>query len=293
MGAWLRERSQGIIDGLLSAAVLAGAGVLYAKGIPWLVVALLVLGCGSGVLAAAHRLRGLRLAKRPVAVLTVATDFDRLALSTLMRPDPRLIDNVHRFTLARETFRIHGQDGVFEFSYEGTNVSARPSYCLRDTVAGDSPMGIRDLSIVAFDPVDSAPLAWHAILDEPYRKIIEIRFPRPVQPGESFRVTWSCTWCGTFTRRRDYVFFLYNIRRRGVDAFLGELVLSRPPAFVEGIRYDGRHLVTDASQPVVTTHEDGSCTVIWKMVDLCRNERYMHLIEFERTDRPAAFATGD
>jgi hypothetical protein len=287
MGAWLRNRSNAIIDSLIGAAVLALVGVVYAQGVSEFVAVLLfAVGCAAVMVVLWLRRRG--EAGRAVRVHAEPTDDFRLALSKLLTPHPLVLDDVHHFTRVRQTFRIHGQDGVFELDYEGTNVSALPSYRLCEMVAGDSPMDLRDLNISACDPTDASPLAWSAVIDEPYRKIIEVRFRRPVLPGESFRLAWSCTWRGTFTRPRDYVFFLAGHRRRGVDVLRGELMLSRPPAFLEGVYYDGRRLVTSASQPAATSHEDGSCTVVWDINGV--PAKSVPVIEFERTDHAAARA---
>ncbi|MEV4715444.1 hypothetical protein [Micromonospora sp. NPDC049374] len=285
MGAWLRGRSDAVIDSLIGALVLALWGVVYARGVPGFVVVLpFVIGCAA--VAVVHWLRRRDRTRRDVQLHAEPTDDVRLALSRLRTPDPLLLDVVHRFSQVTQAFRIRGQDGVFELDYAGTNVSKRPSYCFREALAGDSPMDLRDLNISAHDPTDGLQLTWSALVDEPYRKIIEVRFRRPVLPGESFRLALSCTWRGTFTRPRDYIFFLAGHRRRGVDVLHGKLILSRPPAFFEGIYYDGRQLVTAPSQPTATVQQDGSCTVVWSIDGV--PARDIPIIDFQRTDHADA-----
>jgi hypothetical protein len=282
MGPWLRERSNAVVDSLVGALVLALAGVVYARGVSGFVaVSLFVVGCAAAVVA--RWLRRRDPARRAVRVHAGPTDDLRLALSRVLTPHPLLLDDVHHFTRVTQSFRIHGQDGQFELTYEGNNVSGQPSYCLREAVAGDSPADLHDLNISVHDPVDGSALAWSALVDEPYLKIIEMRFRRPVLPGEDFRLAWSCTWRSTFTRPRDYVFFLAGHRRRGVDVLRGQVVLSRPPAFFEGICYDGRRLVTSASQPTATVAHDETCVLTWDIDQV--PARSVPIIDFERTDR--------
>lgn len=282
MGAWLRARSNAVVDSLIGALVVALVGVAYARGVSEVVaVSFFVAGCAAAV--AARWLRRRDRTRRAVRMHAGPTDDVRLALSRALTPHPLLLDDVHHFTRVTQSFRIDGRDGLFTLEYEGINVSAQPSYCLREAVAGDSPADLPDLNISVHDPADGSALAWSALVDEPYLKIIEIRFRQPVPPGERFRLAWSCTWQGTFTRPRDYVFFLAGHRRRGVDLLRGQLVLGRPPSFFEGISYDGRRLTTAASQPTATVAHDGTCVLVWD-IGLVPT-RSVPIIDFERTDR--------
>jgi hypothetical protein len=282
MAGWFEARLAAVIDGLIGIVVAALVGFIYASGVSGF-VALALLVVGGAAVVVTHRVRRRRATER--ADGAIPDDF-WLALIKLRTPHPLLLDDPHHYTRVTQAFRIHGQDGTFELTYEGVNVSDRPSSCFREAVAGDSPIDLRDMNLSARDLTDGSTLTWSAVVDEPYRKVVDVRFRQPVLPGERFKVAVSCTWRSTFTRPRDYVFFLAEHRRRGVDTRRMELTLCRPPAFYEGLAGGPRGSVTAASQPTATVHQDGSCTLVWDITGI--PARSVPVIQFERTDHGEA-----
>jgi hypothetical protein len=284
MRRWLSDRYNGLVDGIVSAAVLSGGLWAYSRhlvGLVWL-VPISIIGATAAfyVLRVGRRRAG---AARSIKTLSNPTDYERLALSHSMNARQNFVDDTHFFTSVQQTYRVAGNDGFFKLRYKGVNASRSPSYCFVDMIAGDSPMDLDDMNISVVDVADGRPLSWIVVSDDPYCKTIEMRFQQPVQPGSHFEIEWSCEWKGTFTRKKDYVFCNHYPRRRGIE-FVGlQVVLPAQPAFIEGVRYDGRTIAMAAIQPFGQI-EDGLWYGAWEIEKFRGNQKHVYVIQFERTD---------
>lgn len=286
--SWLRERSTAVLDEVLGALVLAVCVFLVGRGAAGVAAIPAVLG----VVAVHTAVRVHRVSRRPDRRVVVLgelkrPDYTRLAISQLTRPDPLVADRVHAFTLIDQEFVIEGVDVRWTFTYEGRNSAAHPSRMFRDVMTGDSQGDLQLMEIRAVDLLHGQPMDWSAVSDEPYRKVLDFHFPRPVLPGEEFRIQLSCRWRGTFTTIESYVFFSFGLRRRGTERFRGTIVVPGIPDYVEGVRYDGRVITTEIDQPRVTS-EDGRTTIVWEVENPLAEPRGVYAVDFKRTDlRPS------
>ena len=293
---WLKSRFFGILDGIIAAVVVGGgaylvgtyAGMLPEFNVTWpftipLTVVVIGILVFVGTLTVSIRLRKnaarfikpFRYEHRPSHPL----DLERLGLSQYMEPDPGMVDRTHKFSLIRQRYIIDGYDGEFELEYRGENATKGVSRSYRDAVVGDSPLDVPIMAIEAEDKYAGVPLKWDVLKDEPYKKLIEIFFARPLNSGDNFFIKLRFQWPGAFTRTEDYVFFPTNHYKLGVDKIIGELVLKKAPSYVEGIRFDGKKFTLEPTQPRVIKKKR-KVFIIWEI----KNPKYMYILQYGRRD---------
>jgi hypothetical protein len=144
--------------------------------------------------------------------------------------EPR-VDAVHHFNCITEEFFIHGNDGSFNWTFDGV-CTAQRSNALVLKVSGDSPSDVNAMDISITDQLaNGAPLAYDVLTDRPYCKVIQTYFPRSLGPGGQFKIRFSCRWNNTFprSRRKDYVFSSWaSYAAAGIDRIVGRLVVDLP-----------------------------------------------------------------
>ena len=146
-------------------------------------------------------------------------------------------------------------------------------------MVGDSPADTLTMAIQALDKAKRLPLRWNLLKDNPYEKLIEIYFFAPLHPGDTFDIEFSCRWPGTFTRQEDYVFYPIHYYKHGVEKLVGELILRAAPSHVEGLRFDGKTLELDPTQPRMRRRR-GEFVITWEI----KNPRYIYLLQYGRQD---------
>ena len=122
-------------------------------------------------------------------------------------------------------------------------------------------------------------LPWKLLQDEPYAKLIELLFHRPLGTRDSFDVEFSCRWPGTFTRREDYVFFPMHYFQLGVEKLVGRLILDDEPGYIVGMRLVGETSEAEPRQPSLDERE-GKFVVSWEI----DNPQHIYVLRFSRGD---------
>lgn len=206
-------------------------------------------------------------------------DLERLSLSQYIKPDPLLVDKTHRFSLIEQTVRIEGTDNLFTLRYKGTNASKNASRFFRDAVTGDSAVDSPRMEIKAWDNLNKIQLNWKLLKDEPYEKLFEIYFQQALDKGADFDIEVSGKWPGTFTRKEDYVFYPIHFYKRGVEKFVGKLILDHPPTYLEGIRIVGRTPKPEGVKPLIG-QKDGKHVVVWEI----EKPKHIYILQFGRQD---------
>lgn len=181
--------------------------------------------------------------------------YEHLSLTFFTNPDPLIEDDTHRFLIREEHFGIEGHDAFFNFKFQGLNASNSPSRFIREKISDDAPIQLERLDFKAIDNQSKMPLEWKVIKDQTYTKVIEIYFPHPLMPGDSFDISFSYKLLGSFTRKADYVFFPEHLYKKGTNKLIASLSLDYPPIRYELIRFDGRKFHTE-EQPKLEIKDD-------------------------------------
>jgi hypothetical protein len=225
------------------------------------------------------RLRSIETASTAISEET--EDFlRRLAMSSFLNEDERVLDTKHRYTFRQETYDISGTDCKMELHAEGHNASDSISQSVRTKIADDSPLITDEMDFTARQGGKEVP--WEIVYDGEYEKIIETRFREPLQPGDSFDLTISSWFENTFRRRDEYVFFPVHHYERGVNRLVGRVVLDEEPLskeVLEVVETESMNFEVSETQPEVT-REDGRFVVEFEQ----RDPDGIYMMKFTRSD---------
>jgi hypothetical protein len=189
-------------------------------------------------------------------------------------------DHEHHFFEIEQEYRIDGDDASYSFSFHGKRVVDGQSAALRLKISGDAPVDAATLVPEARDSSTDQPLQVVFTRDDPYLKVIDIAFDRPIEKGESFKLNLTLRWAGTFprARRSDYLFSPWGIYcQEGIDRFIGRLSadVQVRNATLEEIE-NGRRS-RSRIQPK-TVDRRGRCQVSW----IVENPTALYLLRFEK-----------
>jgi len=292
---WIVKRFYGALDNIIATFILAG--VVYIIGvmsgwfprvivhwplpIPLFVSVIALLPVLIFTMLIVRRTKKKVSVIRPfrLQVPTKSLDLERFGFSQYIEPDPLLVDNSHRFLLIQQKYVLEGYDGTFILRYKGENVTTEISRCFRDSIVGDSAADVSQMGFRVLDKTNGVLLKWNLLKDEPYEKLIEIYYHQPLCLEDIFDIEFSCRWPGTFTRRDDYVFYPIHYYKHSVEKLVGELVLNAAPSYVEGIRFDGKQVKLEVTQPFIRKKR-GKFVVRWEI----ENPKYIYILQYGRQD---------
>jgi hypothetical protein len=186
----------------------------------------------------------------------------------------------HHFISIREEFRIDGDDATFTYELRGRRVNVGASDYLSIKVSGDVPVDAASLMAEAKSLPSDEPLEIEFERDEPYLKVLRIKFATPAIRGQEFRIHLSLRWNGTFPRDRryDYLFSNWGVyASRGVEKLT--TTLSSDLELRDVVLYEiGRgKRQRRPSQPRVQNRH-GRCDVSW----YTHNPSKVYLLQFEK-----------
>jgi hypothetical protein len=209
----------------------------------------------------------------------------RLAQSTFglvvnLIEEPR-VDQVHHFRCITEEYFIHGNDGTFNWTFDG-ECSAHRSMALIVKVSGDSPCDVKALAIAVTDELRAGSfLDYEVLTDRPYCKVLAIYFAKPLGNGDSFKVRFSCRWNNTFprSRRYDYVFSQWgSYALGGVDKIVGRLAGDLPLSNFKLAKFEDGEWVDTTHQPREVDSSRNRTELQWNIV----NPVHIYLLSFEK-----------
>ncbi len=294
---WLLSRIYGVVDGIIAALVLMGIiyliGVFsgkFSKIIPaWpfkipiyilVIIFIIILITLIIILIWYSKKKARRTIPNFNIKLAETFDIEHLALSQYIEPDPLLINTKCHFLLIHQAYLIDKNDGYFKLRYKGVVLNKQVCLSFIDSIVGDSAIDSSIMSITVSDRVRKTPLRWRLLKDNPYEKILEIFFHEPLNAGEIFDIEYSCFWPGTFTRNEDYVFYPLHYYKHGVEEFIGEAVLNKPPYHFEGIRFDRKKIELYPIQPK-KIKKNTRYILRWKIK---KPKSSIYIIKFDRQD---------
>ena len=210
----------------------------------------------------------------------------RLAQSTFglvvnLIEEPR-VDQVHRFRQITEEFFVHGNDGNFNWTFDGECVTDR-SMELIVKVSGDSPCDVNSLGISVVDELhDGSELEYIVLTDRPYCKVLAIFFRRHLSQGDPFKIRFSCRWNNTFPRARqfDYVFSSWgSYAINGIDRLVGRLVYDLPLTNFKLAKLEDGEWVDTTHQPLEVHSSRNRTELQWNIT----NPTHVYLLSFEKS----------
>ena len=147
-----------------------------------------------------------------------------IALAYHLSQSP-MSDPDHHYYEIDEMYRIDGDDATYQYRFRGTRVTPGSTTGLRIKLSGDTPADSKSLLAEARD-VTGAALSVHFVRDDPYFKVAEIMFDHGVSTNDTFDVSVTFRWSGTFPRARsqDYAFSSWSdFATQGVDRIVSTL----------------------------------------------------------------------
>lgn len=194
--------------------------------------------------------------------------------------EPRT-DSEHHFQCITEEFVVQGNDGTFNWTFDGTCHATR-SNALVLKVSGDSPSDIDALDISVTDELKGrTALTYDVLTDRPYCKVIQIYFKRTLRTGEPFKVRFSCRWNNTFpqSRQKDYVFSSWaSYAQAGIDRISGKLVIDQAVDSVKLEKLQDGTWVATSHQPRVMDSSRSRTEIEWNIA----NPAHVYLISFRK-----------
>jgi hypothetical protein len=204
-----------------------------------------------------------------------------IALLNFLSQEP-IHDSEHHYSIIRERYVIDNDDATYETELQGRRVVEGYTSHLIVKIAGDTPVDQRTILPTARSLDADVDLPVSFIRDDPYFKILAIELAFPLELNDSFNITLSFRWAGSFPRARqhDYLFSAWGyVASLGVDRIEG-LLLSDVPLHapvLEELR-DGRHKLS-AIQPKHASREGGRRSEVSWAVD---NPDAVYLLRFEK-----------
>jgi len=189
-------------------------------------------------------------------------------------------DHDHHFFEIEQEYRIDGDDATYSFSFHGKRVTDGQSAVLRVKISGDAPADAATLVPEARDSSTDARLQVVFMRDDPYLKVIDIVFSRPVEKDESFKVHFTLRWAGTFprARRSDYLFSHWGMYcQGGIDRFIGTLSADVQVRNATLEEIENGHRSRSRIQPK-TVDRRGRYQVSW----IVENPTALYLLRFEK-----------
>lgn len=218
---------------------------------------------------------------REIADLTYATDLtDGMVALFYSLSQPPGEDHEHHFFEIAQEYRIDGDDASYSFSFNGERIASGQSSIFRLKISGDTPVDAATLVPEAIDSISGNRLPTTFSKDDPYLKVIDVIFDKPLEFGDRFKINVSLRWTGTFprARQRDYIFVPWGpYCVGGIERFIGDLSadLEIKNATLEEIV--SGHRRRSEIQPK-TVERRGRCHVSW----VVSNPTALYLLRFEK-----------
>jgi hypothetical protein len=195
--------------------------------------------------------------------------------------EPR-IDLTHHFNCITEEFFIHGNDGSFNWTFDGA-CAAHRSNSIVLKVSGDSPSDVVAMDITVTDELHGgSALAFDVLTDKAYCKVIQAYFTHALGDGDPFRIRFSCRWNNTFpkSRRKDYVFSSWAYYAGcGIDRIVGRLVADSPIYNFKLAKFEDGSWTETAHQPREVDSSRTRTELEWNIA----SPAHVYLLSFEKS----------
>ena len=218
---------------------------------------------------------------REVGDLSYATDLTdgMVALFYSLAQAPST-DKEHHYFEIRDEYRIDGDDGTYSYYFHGERTADGQTTVFQLKISGDTPADAATLVPEAEDVTSGESLRVSFAADGPYLKVLSVTLSKPIEKGESFKLTISLRWAGTFPRARtsDYIFIPWGpYCSEGIDRFAGSLSADIDVRNATLEEINGGKRSRSSIQPKVMEHR-GRYRVSWT-VD---NPTALYLLRFEK-----------
>ena len=189
-------------------------------------------------------------------------------------------DGEHHYFEIRDEYRIDGDDGTYSYYLHGERSASGQSQVFQLKISGDTPADAATLVPEAEDLFTGERLQTKFSTDDPYLKVLDVMFSKPLEEGQSFKLLISLRWAGTFPRARtsDYIFVSWGLYcTKGIDRFFSTLSadVELRNATLEEIDSGKRN--PSSIQPKIIEHR-GRSRVSWAI----DNPSALYLLRFEK-----------
>lgn len=188
----------------------------------------------------------------------------------------------HHFRRITEEYIIRGDDGSFNYTFDGECLALRSS-SLTIKITGDRPCTAEALALCAADTDHQGRrLRCQVVADRPRCKVVEILFGNDLRTGDTFRIEFHCRWPGAFAgdRQDDYVFSPWGVHfSGGIDELSGRLVIDAALTDFLLTRFEDGEWVRTDDQPRETHSSRRRTELEWDSTD----PRHVYQLAFQKT----------